>query len=165
MKSKPTSITLPDYSELTERWRWGDPSASGACVPGELGRAWERQPSGQETLSGGSHRTCPVLAARGTSPRLSAVDPARSRGPREPRLVLSCSVATSSPPLPPPYRCPPRPGCLVFPLSLPARSASSPGTSSHVLPYCQVQPSRPGSTGSAQGGNYCSSFAAKQMHD
>ena len=86
-------------------------------------------------------------------------------GDRESGLVLSCSVTTSSPPLPAPCRCPPRSGFLVFPLSLPARSASSLGTSSHALPSCQVQPRRPGGTGSAQGGNYCSSFAAKQMHN
>lgn len=143
MKSKPTSITAPDYSENLPRGG-GNPSASGTCVPGELGRAWERRPSGQETLSGWSHRTCPVLAARETSPRLGVVGPARSQGPREPGLILCRSVAISSPPLSPPCRCPPRSGILFFPLSLPTRSASSLGTSSHALPCCQVQPRRPG---------------------
>ena len=90
-------------------------------MPGELGRAWECWPSGQETLSGGSHRTCPVLAARGTSPRLGGVDPAGSRGPR----IWTCPQLLSG------YLLPTAPRSLQVPPKV-----WVPGLSS--LPPCKI---------------------------
>lgn len=107
-----------------------------------------------------------MLAARGTSPRLSAVDPARSRGPREPELVLSCSMATSFPPLPPPYRCPPRPGFLVFPLSPSLQDLLLPQGQAHMFfPIANSSPADPGAQVLPKVVTIAPLFAAKQMHN
>lgn len=129
MKAKPASVAAPDNAERLLRFG-GSPWGSRVCMPELLGGNRSPGSLGREPSQVGH-----AGAACAGSPRLGAVGPAGSQGPRELRLALCRSPAPPTLQMPPQAEAP-----VLSPHSLPARTVSSPKTSSHPPPADKASP-------------------------